>query len=100
MKNKIVLITGNFNILHSGHLRLFAFAKKFASKLIVAVNSDKIAGNAAILKEKLRLETVKNSNLVSKAIILNEPISKLIKKLKPSYIVNLYNETICILNKY
>jgi len=87
MKNKIVLITGNFNILHSGHLRLFAFAKKFASKLIVAVNSDKIAGNAAILKEKLRLETVKNSNLVSKAIILNEPISKLIKKLKPSYIV-------------
>jgi len=106
MKNKIVLITGNFNVLHTGHLRMFAFAKKFGKKLLVGVISDKIAGKSAILNEKLRLEMVKNSNLVTKAIILKEPISKFIKKNKPNFVVkgkeheNKYNKEYEILKKY
>jgi rfaE bifunctional protein kinase chain/domain len=106
MKSKIVLITGNFNVLHTGHLRMFAFAKKFGKKLLVGVNSDKIAGKSAILNEKSRLEMVKNSNLVTKAIILREPISKFIGKVKPSYVVkgkeheNKFNKEKEILKKY
>lgn len=106
MKSKIVLITGNFNVLHTGHLRMFAFAKKFGKKLLVGVNSDKIAGKSAILNEKSRLEMVKNSNLVTKAIILREPISKFIGKIKPSYVVkgkeheNKFNKEKEILKKY
>ena len=106
MKSKIVLITGNFNVLHTGHLRMFAFAKKFGKKLLVGVNSDKIAGKSAILNEKSRLEMVKNSNLVTKAVILREPISKFIVKIRPSYVVkgkeheNKYNKEKEILKKY
>ena len=42
MKKKI-LICGNFNIVHSGHIRIFEFAKKMNAKLIVGVLCDKIA---------------------------------------------------------
>lgn len=38
---KIVLVTGGFDPLHSGHIEYFKEAKKLGDKLIVAVNSDK-----------------------------------------------------------
>ena len=37
---KIVLVTGGFDPLHSGHIEYFKEAKKLGDKLIVAVNSD------------------------------------------------------------
>ena len=37
---KIVLVTGGFDPLHSGHIEYFKAAKKLGDKLIVAVNSD------------------------------------------------------------
>lgn len=36
-----VLCTGNFDILHIGHVRLFEFAKKLGHFLIIAIDSDK-----------------------------------------------------------
>jgi cytidyltransferase-like protein len=38
--NKVVLVTGGFDPLHSGHLAYFKEAKKLGNKLIVGVNSD------------------------------------------------------------
>ena len=37
---KIVLVTGGFDPLHSGHIRYFTEAKKLGDRLIVGVNSD------------------------------------------------------------
>jgi cytidyltransferase-like protein len=37
---KIVLVTGGFDPLHSGHIRYFTAAKKLGDRLIVGVNSD------------------------------------------------------------
>lgn len=37
---KVVLVTGGFDPLHSGHIEYFKAAKKLGDKLIVAVNSD------------------------------------------------------------
>ena len=37
---KVVLVTGGFDPLHSGHIEYFKEAKKLGDKLIVAVNSD------------------------------------------------------------
>ena len=38
--SNIVLVTGGFDPLHSGHIEYFKAAKKLGTKLIVAVNSD------------------------------------------------------------
>lgn len=37
---KIVVVSGGFDPLHSGHLKMFVTAKKLGDKLVVAVNSD------------------------------------------------------------
>ena len=39
---KKVFISGNFNILHPGHIRLFKFAKEIGAYLIVGVFCDKL----------------------------------------------------------
>lgn len=41
---KKIFISGNFNILHPGYLRLLKFAKKLGGYLTVGVTSNKIAG--------------------------------------------------------
>ncbi len=53
---KTVFVSGSFNVLHPGHLRLLRFAKESGGRLIVGVQSDRIAGNAAHVHEHLRLE--------------------------------------------
>jgi D-beta-D-heptose 7-phosphate kinase/D-beta-D-heptose 1-phosphate adenosyltransferase len=40
MKHRIVLVTGGFDPLHSGHVAYFTEAKKLGSKLVVGLNSD------------------------------------------------------------
>ena len=44
---KTVFVSGNFNVLHPGHLRLFRFARELGGRLIVGVQSDRVAGDAA-----------------------------------------------------
>jgi len=63
MKDRVVLVTGGFDPLHSGHIEYFKEAKKLGSKLIVGLNSDEwltrkkgrpfmpIEERAAIIKE-------------------------------------------------
>jgi rfaE bifunctional protein kinase chain/domain len=87
MSKKIVFISGHFNILHPGHLRLFRFAKTFGDYLIVGVESDKIAKEAAYVKENLRMDGVINNSLVDEVILINKPIIEIIKKIKPNIIV-------------
>lgn len=84
---KKVLVTGNFNILHAGHLRLLKFAKECGERLLVGVNSDKLAGGSSYVHESLRLECVQNSNWVDEAFLVDEPIESLIARLRPDAVV-------------
>ena len=61
---KKVFISGTFNVLHPGHLRLFRFAKECGDYLIVGVESDRIAKESAYVKQDLRLDGVSNNGLV------------------------------------
>ena len=70
MKKKIIFVSGNFNILHPGHLRLLQFAKKLGSYLVVGVNNDTIAGKSAYIKQNLRVNNVKNLNFVNEVILI------------------------------
>tara|TARA_B100001059_G_scaffold189256_1_gene191883 strand:+ start:9840 stop:11315 length:1476 start_codon:yes stop_codon:yes gene_type:complete len=85
--DRIVFISGNFNVLHAGHIRLFAFARNFGSRLIVGVNSDKIAGTSAYIEQTLRLEAVETNNWVTDAFLIDEPIEMVLARLKPFVVV-------------
>lgn len=82
-----VLIVGHFNVLHPGHIRLFKFAHNLESKLVVAVESDQLAGAAAHIPEQLRLEGVKSCSLVDEAFIFNGLVTELIDRLRPAIVV-------------
>jgi len=104
-RNK-VLVFGNFNIVHPGHLRLLRFAKSLTGLLYVAVSSDKIAGEAGHVPEKLRLEGIKTNSWVDKAFIYEDSIINVIKKLKPHIVVkgkeyeSQYNEEADVIASY
>ena len=87
IKKKKVFVSGNFNILHPGHLRLLKFAKKSGSELLVGVISDKLAGADAIFNEIIRLDALKSNIWVDKCFILDEPIVDYLKKNKPDIVV-------------
>ncbi|MGK7873302.1 MAG: adenylyltransferase/cytidyltransferase family protein [Xenococcaceae cyanobacterium] len=40
ISTRTVFVSGNFNVLHPGHLRMLRFAKEFEDYLIVGVQSD------------------------------------------------------------
>jgi len=83
----IVFISGNFNVLHAGHIRLFAFARKFKERLVVGVSSDRIAADDALINQDLRLEAVESNSWVSEVILIDQPISEVIEYLKPAIVV-------------
>lgn len=87
MNKTKVFVSGHFNILHTGHIRLLQFAKELGDFLVVGIESDRIAGNAAHINEKYRIEGVKLNNLVDEVILVDEPIIDFIEKLKPDIIV-------------
>ena len=87
INSKTVLVFGSFNVVHPGHLRLLRFAKECGEHLIVAVQSDRIAGNAAHVPQALRLEGVESIGWVDEAFIFDEPVTELISRLKPDLIV-------------
>ena len=105
-KNKTIFVSGMFNILHSGHLKLFKFAREIGSKLIIGVHSDKLASHKAYIDQKDRLEAVKNCTLVNKVVLINNSVSETLLNLKPNIVLKgkefekIFNEEANIVSSY
>lgn len=89
-KAPIVLCTGTFNLLHSGHCRLFEFASRYGS-LTVGLNTDPYLvgkyGDKAIPLLN-RAYCVGSNRFVDRVVSFDEPDpSNLIRKLKPRYYI-------------
>jgi len=84
-RKKVVFVSGNFNIIHPGHLRLLRFAKECGDYLVVGVLDDKAAGS--FIDEKLRLEGLQAIAWVDYAFILRESPVAFIEKLQPAFVV-------------
>ena len=84
---KTIFVSGHFNVLHPGHLRLLRLAKELGWQLIGAVESDRLAGNAAHVLEHLRLEGVQSIGWVDEAFIVNEPVAHVVRRLRPDVVV-------------
>lgn len=82
---RIVFVSGNFNVIHPGHLRLLNFAAECGDFLIVGVTKDDVPG--AIIPENLRLEGVKSISAVDYAFLLPVPSQEFIASLKPDLVV-------------
>lgn len=87
MQSRTVFVSGHFNVLHPGHLRLLRFAKEYGGRLVVAVESDRLAGSAALVPEQLRLEGIQSNSWVDEAFVVDEPVAAVIARLRPDFVV-------------
>ena len=87
MKYKKVIITGKFNIIHPGHIRILEFAKSISEKLIVGVLSDKLAKDDSFIKDKTRLLNIKSIKLIDEAQIIKNSIEQFIQTMKPDAVI-------------
>src|SRR5579872_2920418 len=82
---RMAFVSGNFNIVHPGHLSLLNFAAECADFLVVGVNPDSSPGT--LLPEHLRLEGIRAIGCVDAALLLPCPAEELIACLKPDIVV-------------
>ena len=82
---RIIFVSGNFNILHPGHLRLLRFARECGDYLVVGVLCQTSPGT--FLPEELRLESVQSINWVNYAFLLHDPPEHFVEALQPAIVV-------------
>lgn len=82
---RIVFVSGNFNVIHPGHLRLLKFAAEVGEFLVIGVNPDTTPGISVPLP--LRIEGVASLGIVHHAIPLDEPVDSFLRKLRPDVVV-------------
>ncbi|MDB3912795.1 PfkB family carbohydrate kinase [Paracoccaceae bacterium] len=82
----IVFVSGTFNIMHPGHLRLLRFAAECGDFLVVGVLSDRLAWGAQ-LQETMRLDGVDAISLVDHTFCLDDAPADFISELQPSVVV-------------
>ena len=75
MSEIIVIVTGGFDPLHSGHIVYFEDAKKLGDKLIVGINSDEWLVNKkgkSFMPLSERSEIIKNLTVVDEIITFDD----------------------------
>lgn len=82
---KIAFISGNFNVVHAGHIRLFKFARELADVVLVGTNTDGTSG--AVFPAQLRLEGIQGLGCVDAAGVLDAPLVDFLIQLKPDLVV-------------
>tara|TARA_B100000575_G_C23095954_1_gene632127 strand:- start:104 stop:1555 length:1452 start_codon:yes stop_codon:yes gene_type:complete len=89
MKNvqnrKIVLVSGNFNIVHPGHLRLLYFAKGCGDKLIVALFHNN--ANTFVDFEDRKAALLALDTVDSVLEVNEDDLGKVLLEIKPSIVV-------------
>ncbi|MBI1905657.1 MAG: adenylyltransferase/cytidyltransferase family protein [Rhodocyclales bacterium] len=83
---KLVFVSGSFNILHPGHLRLLRFAAECGDMLVVGVFANQLAASA-YLDEADRLEAVRAVGWVAEALLIDVPPEQFIAMLRPDVVV-------------
>ena len=100
-KQRIVLASGVFDLLHLGHVRFLEDAKKTGganSKLVVIIAKDstteKLKGKKPIMSEEQRCALVESLKVVDEAILGYEglDIGEVIEKIKPDIIALGYDQ--------
>jgi rfaE bifunctional protein kinase chain/domain len=101
-----VFISGNFSVLHPGHIRLFQLAKKLGDVLVIGVNSDNETISSLNVPLELRLESLKTIKLVDQIIVIEKSLEETLSTLKPNIVLkgpehkNRFNKEESIINEF
>jgi rfaE bifunctional protein nucleotidyltransferase chain/domain len=89
--SKIILANGCFDLIHAGHIRYLAGAKRLGGVLVVGINSDEqvcsLKGQGRpFMNEAERAEIISSLRCVDFVTIFNEPtVEELILAIRPDF---------------
>lgn len=101
---RIAFLSGNFNVVHPGHLRILKFAADNSDILVVGVNPDTSPGVS--IPVELRIEGLDAISLVTFAVALTVTPEDFIRALEPDVVVkgkeyeNRFNSEQEVVNAY
>lgn len=84
--HRVCFVSGKFNVVHPGHLRLFRHAKEICDHLVVAVYPDDWSLEI-VLPAVDRLEGVRSNVWVDDAFLLSEDLEATIIALRPDVVL-------------
>ncbi|RJR13509.1 hypothetical protein C4585_01915 [Candidatus Parcubacteria bacterium] len=97
-KARWVAVSGGFDPLHVGHVRMFKEAKKLGNKLLVIVNNDnwlKLKKGFAFMPEKERAELIASFPFVDRVVLTDHKrddrdmsVVRMLKKVRPHVFAN------------
>ena len=91
---KTVMVSGGFDPIHVGHIRMFKEAKKLGDWLVVVVNSDewlKRKKGRVFMNQNERVEIIRELGPIDEVYILEskkDDVSEAIEKFKPNIFAN------------
>ncbi|NDC49497.1 MAG: ADP-heptose synthase [Micrococcales bacterium] len=83
--NKSVFVSGNFFIIHPGHVRFLRFASECGNRLIVGVHDTQPSVSFPAPHE--RCEVLRSLGFVDEVVILKDGLEKALCRLKPDIVV-------------
>jgi D-beta-D-heptose 7-phosphate kinase/D-beta-D-heptose 1-phosphate adenosyltransferase len=99
--NKIVMVSGGFDPIHIGHIRMFQEAKKLGDELVVVINNDnwkRKKGRLVFMPDRDRKEVIEALACVDKVFVTGHSknpktpkemsVSKELLKIKPHIFAN------------
>jgi len=97
-KKKVVMVSGGFDPIHIGHVRMFREAKKLGDHLVVVINNDnwlRAKKGKEFMSEKDRKEIIEALACVDEVVISSHPkkptdmsVSQELIKIKPHIFAN------------
>ncbi len=82
---KVAFISGNFNVVHPGHLRLINFAAECADYVVIGLFPD--GSRDAFIPQDLRLQGIQALSQVHFSLILPSKVEEFIQYLRPDIVV-------------
>lgn len=97
-KKVVVVVSGGWDPIHIGHVRLFKEAKKLGDELVVILNNDnwlKKKKGYVFMQEKERKELIEALSMVDKVVLTHHKpdsqdmsVNKELRKIKPDIFAN------------
>ena len=87
---EVVLVNGAFDVLHVGHLRYLAAARRLGDRLVAAVNSDqsvRVSKGALrpIVPEGERVEVLSHLWMVDRICLFDDPtVARVLERVRPT----------------
>ncbi len=84
---KTVFVSGDFNVLHLGHLRLLRYASERGDRLVVGLFSHQPSRAAELFPDEVRLEALHHVSSVDEVVLIRDNLEQVIEEFRPAIVV-------------